>query len=167
MPRKTAGLRFPADRESNGTMAVNTSEKEYHLSGKMGKIIIDDDIRKAVSESGIAEGFVLIFVAGCVAALAVTEAEPGIMNHDLDHLFSTSLGMPYGEHFPDGTAYRHHETWHDDNGASHLRALLLNHSLSIPVIDGEVMLGTWQNVVLIEFDTGPRTRKLYFQVMGE
>ncbi len=133
----------------------------------MSKDVIDDHIREAVAESGIGEGYVMVFVAGCVAALAVTEAEPNILEHDLDHLFSHALGIPYGNNFADGTPYRHHETWHDDNGSSHLRALLLLHSLSIPVVDGEVMLGPWQNVVLIECDTGPRTRTLFYQVQGE
>ncbi len=133
----------------------------------MSKDVIDDHIREAVTESGIREGYVMVFVAGCVAALAVTEAEPNILQHDLDHLFSHAMGIPYGNNFADGSPYRHHETWHDDNGSSHLRALLLQHSLSIPVVEGEVMLGPWQNVVLIECDTGPRTRTLFYQVQGE
>jgi len=148
-------------------MAVYTKKRDYRLRGRMGKEILDDHIREAVTESGIQEGFVMVFVAGCVAALAVTEAEPGIMNHDMEHLFSSALGLPYGESFADGSPYRHHETWHDDNGSSHLRALLLNHSFSIPVINGEVMLGPWQNVVLVECDTGDRHRTLYYQVQGE
>jgi thiamine phosphate synthase YjbQ (UPF0047 family) len=106
-------------------MAVYTMKKDYQLAGRMSKEVLDDSIRQAVSESGIREGYVMVFVAGCVAALAVTEAEPGILNHDLDHMFSSALGLPYGESFADGTPYRHHETWHDDNGASHLRSLLL------------------------------------------
>jgi len=133
----------------------------------MSKTILDDHIRQTVDESRIGEGYIMVFVAGCVAALAVTEAEPGIMKYDLDHLFSHGLGIPYGEYFADGTPYIHHETWHDDNGSSHLRALLLNHSLIIPVLNGEVMLGPWQNVLLIECDTGPRLRTLYYQVQGE
>ncbi len=148
-------------------VAVFTKKAEYHLQGKMGKKVIDEEIRQAVDESGIKEGHVMIFVAGCVAALAVTEAEPGIMNHDMEHLFSSGLGIPYGKGFQDGTPYFHHETWHDDNGASHLRALLLHHSLSIPVLEGEVLLGPWQNVVLVEFDTVPRSRTLWYQVQGE
>ncbi|MGM0432463.1 MAG: secondary thiamine-phosphate synthase enzyme YjbQ [Spirochaetota bacterium] len=148
-------------------MAVYTKKRDYRLKGKMGKIVLDDHIREVVSDSGIREGYVMVFVAGCVGALAVTEAEPNIMEHDIDHLFSSSLGLPYGEHFADGTSYHHHQTWHDDNGSSHLRALLLNHSLSIPVLDGEVLLGPWQNVVLIEFDTKDRQRSLYYQVQGE
>ena len=148
-------------------MAVYTIKREYSLKGRMSKDVIDTHIRQIVSESGITEGFVMIFVSGCVAALAVTEAEPNILEHDLDHLFSHALGIPYGGAFSDGTPYRHHETWHDDNGSSHLRALLLQHSLSIPVVGGEVMLGPWQNVVLIECDTGPRKRSLFYQVQGE
>jgi len=148
-------------------MPVFTKKREYDLQGMMGKEVLDDDIREAVEESGIREGYVMVFVAGCVAALAVTEAEPGIMGHDLEHLFSKALGLPYGPAFADGAPYRHHETWHDDNGAGHLRALLLQHSLSIPVLDGAVLLGPWQNVVLVECDTGPRHRTIWYQVQGE
>ncbi len=133
----------------------------------MDKKVLDDDIRTVVGASGIRDGYVMVFVAGSVAALAVTEAEPGIMEHDLDYLFDEVLGLPYGPGFAGGTPYRHHETWHDDNGASHLRALLLHHSFSIPVVDGNVILGPWQNVVLIECDTGPRDRRIWFQVQGE
>lgn len=148
-------------------MPVFTEKREYCLKGKMDKIVIDEDINKTVSASGISEGYVMVFVAGCVATLAVTEAEPGIMKHDMDHLFSSALGMPYGRGFADGTPYRHHETWHDDNGSSHLRAMLMHHSISIPIIDGRALLGPWQNIVLVECDTGPRERVLWFQVQGE
>lgn len=148
-------------------MAVFTEQREYQLNGRMSKNLLDDDIQETVKRSCIQEGYVMVFVAGCVAALAITEAEPGIMNHDLDHLFDTALGLPYGDHFADGSRYKHHDTWHDDNGASHLRALLLQHSFSIPVVNGKAMLGPWQNVLLIECDTGPRTRTLWFQVQGE
>ncbi len=148
-------------------MAVYTVERDYHLDGRMSKTIIDDHIRTVVSESGIREGYVMVFVAGCVAGLAITEAEPGIMEHDMDHMFAKAIGVPYGDNFADGTPYRHHEIWNDDNGASHLRALMLHHSFSIPVVDGRVMLGPWQNVLLIECDTGPRTRTIWYQVQGE
>ncbi len=148
-------------------MAVFTKDKDYGLKGRMSTIKIDADIRSAVAESGIAEGYVMVFVAGCVAALIVTEDEPGILNHDLQYMFDSAMNMPYGEGFADGTPYRHHETWHDDNGSSHLRSLLLQHSLTIPVLNGEVLLGPWQNVFLVECDTGPRTRKLWYQVQGE
>jgi len=148
-------------------MAVFTKKVEYSLEGRMSKLLIDDTIKQVVSESGIREGYVMVFVAGCVAALAVTEYEPGIVKHDLDYLFEKGMGIPYGQGFVDGTPYKHHETWHDDNGASHLRSLLLHHSLSIPVLNHEVMLGPWQNVLLIECDTGPRNRTLWCQVQGE
>lgn len=148
-------------------MSVYTRRRNYDLPGRMSTIVIDDHIRETVSASNIKEGYVMVFVAGCVAALAITEAEPGIMNYDLDHLFEEAIGASYGSTFRDGTPYRHHETWHDDNGASHMRALLLHHSFSIPVLDGSVLLGPWQNVVLVECDTGPRTRAVWFQVQGE
>lgn len=148
-------------------MAIRTEQRVYHLDGRMSKTVLDDDIRSFVAGSDIREGSVTVFVAGCVAGLAITEAEPGIMTHDMDHLFDTALGVPYGPSFGDGAPYRHHETWHDDNGASHMRALMLHHSFSIPVLDGTVLLGPWQNVLLVECDTGPRQRTVWFQMHGE
>jgi len=148
-------------------MSVYTRQHSYDLPGRMSKMVLDDHIRETVTASTIQEGYVMVFVAGCVAALAITEAEPGIMNHDLDHLFEEAIGASYGSAFRDGAPYRHHETWHDDNGASHMRALLLHHSFSIPVLNGDVLLGPWQNVVLVECDTGPRTRTVWYQVQGE
>ena len=148
-------------------MAVFTQGKSYDLKGRMDAVLLDSQIGETVRKSGIREGYVMVFVAGCVAALAVTENEPGILRHDLNYLFEKSLGIPYGPGFSDGTPYAHHETWHDDNGSSHLRSLLLQHSLSIPLLNGEVLLGPWQNVFLVECDTGPRQRQLWFQVQGE
>lgn len=148
-------------------MTVYTKKREYSLEGRMDYVLLDEHMRSFVRESAIQEGYVMVFVAGCVAALAVTENEPGILTHDLHYMFEKAMNIPYGPGFADGTPYRHHETWHDDNGSSHLRSLLLQHSLSIPVLDGEVLLGPWQNVFLFECDTGPRTRTLWFQAQGE
>ena len=148
-------------------MAVFTKNKTIKTKGRMDKVLLDDYIVEVVKKSKIGEGFVMVFAEGCLGVLVITENEPGILNHDIDYLFDKALGLPYGESFADGMPYRHHETWHDDNGAGHLRALMLHHSISIPVIDRKIILGTWQNIFLMECDTRPRTRNVWFQVQGE
>ncbi len=103
-------------------------------------------------------GYVVIFV-GSTAGITTTEFEPGLVNNDLEALFERLA--------PEDGRYLHEETWHDDNGHSHVRASLLGASLTIPVIDGRMPLGTWQQIVLLDFDTRGRTRNVIVQVIGE
>jgi secondary thiamine-phosphate synthase enzyme len=112
----------------------------------------------AVRESGVRAGLATAFVAGSTAALSTMEFEPGAVA-DLAGLFEQLA--------PRSGSYRHHLTWGDDNGSSHARATVVGPSLTVPVQAGELTLGTWQQVVLLEFDTRPRTREIVIQVMGE
>ena len=148
-------------------MSILTKTKIYKTEKKMHMYVIDKDINDVIKESKIQEGFILVFVSNVSAAVTITEAEPGIMTHDLDYLFSYGMNSPYGPGFKDGTPYKHHETWGCDNGASHLRSLMIGPSVTIPILDGKPMLEVWQNVVLVECDTHNRTRKVVFQVHGE
>ncbi|UCF98464.1 MAG: YjbQ family protein [Spirochaetaceae bacterium] len=148
-------------------MSVYTESRTYPTQKKMHMYILDEDLNSIVAKSGIREGHVLVFVANVTAALTITEGEPGIMTHDLEHLFSYGMGAPYGNGFADGEAYHHHETWGCDNGASHLRSLVLGPSVIIPLVDGKPLLETWQNVVLVECDTRDRARKVIYQIQGE
>ncbi len=107
----------------------------------------------------IKDGIVTVFAVGSTAGITTTEAEPGLLNHDLKAAF---------EHLaPEGNRYAHEETWHDDNGHSHVRASLLGSGLTIPLVQGALTLGTWQQVVLIDFDTRPRNRRIVVQIIGE
>ena len=116
------------------------------------------DITEVVAQRarGIRNGLVTAFVVGSTAAITTIEFEPGAIA-DLNAVFE-QLAPRHGD-------YRHHERWGDDNGSSHVRAAMLGPSLTIPVIDGELTLGTWQQIMLLEFDTRPREREIVIQVI--
>jgi secondary thiamine-phosphate synthase enzyme len=103
-------------------------------------------------------GCVLLFVPGATGALSTIEYEPGLIK-DLPEFMEKII--------PEKQYYHHNETWHDGNGHSHLRATLVGPSLTIPIQDQELILGTWQQVVFLEFDNKPHQRKIAVQFMGE
>jgi secondary thiamine-phosphate synthase enzyme len=115
-------------------------------------------VTRAVSGSGLRAGIVTVFVVGSTAAVTTIEFEPGAVS-DFNRLFDTLA--------PRDDSYRHHLRWGDDNGSSHVRAALLGPSLTIPFSDGSPILGTWQQVMLIEFDTRSRERDVVMQMVGE
>jgi secondary thiamine-phosphate synthase enzyme len=112
----------------------------------------------AIAKSGFADGLVTVFVAGSTAGVTTIEFEPGAIA-DLNHVFEL-LAPRTGD-------YRHHLRWGDDNGSSHVRAALLGPSLSIPFTSGKLALGTWQQIMLLEFDTRPRRREIVILMVGE
>ena len=116
------------------------------------------DITGAVAEAArnVRDGLVTAFVVGSTAAITTIEFEPGAVA-DLNAVFEQLA--------PRRGSYRHHERWGDDNGSSHVRAALLGPSLTVPVVDGELTLGTWQQIMLLEFDTRPRQREIVIQVL--
>jgi secondary thiamine-phosphate synthase enzyme len=103
------------------------------------------------------EGQALVFVSGSTAALTTIEYEPGLLK-DLPAAFERIA--------PKGLRYFHEDTWHDGNGHSHVRASLLGPSLTVPFRDAELLLGTWQQIVLVDFDNRPRRRELVVQLTG-
>lgn len=126
---------------------------------KEGEIIdITKEVEQLVCKSHIHEGLACIFVPGSTGAVTTIEYEPGLLK-DLPRAFERLA--------PKNIPYDHHETWHDDNGRSHVRASILGPSLTAPVLDGHLIHGTWQQLVFIELDTKPRTRKLVVQIIGE
>jgi secondary thiamine-phosphate synthase enzyme len=120
---------------------------------------LTDDVAGIVAESGVHTGQATLMVVGSTAALTTLEFEPGLVNHDVVAALERIA--------PEGGRYRHEETWHDDNGHSHVRAALIGPSLALPVTDGAIPLGTWQQVVLIDLDTRPRDRTVVVTVTGE
>jgi len=110
-----------------------------------------------VERAGLDEGRVLVFVTGSTAALTTIEHEPGLLQ-DLPEMFDRLI--------PADRRYHHDDTWHDGNGHSHLRASLLGPSLTLPVAGGRLLLGTWQQVVLVDFDNRPRQREVVIQLCG-
>jgi secondary thiamine-phosphate synthase enzyme len=136
--------------------------KNYALSfpttGKTDLIDITREVSLRIRESGISEGSVLIFVPGSTAALTTIEYESGAIE-DLREAIARLA--------PDNLNYRHDARWGDGNGYSHVRAALLGASLTIPVIAGKLVLGTWQQVILCDFDNRPRKRQVVVQVTGK
>jgi secondary thiamine-phosphate synthase enzyme len=137
-------------------MAVSTGYIEVSTKGNRDCIDLTPDMKEIIRASGVSSGIAVLFAPGSTAGITTLEYEPGL-NKDID-LFLERI-IPYG-----GT-YRHHETWHDDNGSSHLQAALIGPSLTVPFNDGEPVLGTWQQVVLIDCDTRPRKRKIVVQIV--
>ena len=134
-----------------------------------GKLLIDDGggyevfditekVKAQVKKSGLVNGTVTIFVPGTTGAVTTVEYEPGLVR-DLEDFFDTYI--------PSGKDYHHERRWHDGNGHSHVRASLVGASISVPFVDGKLTLGTWQQIIFLEFDNKPRHRELIIQVVGE
>ena len=119
---------------------------------------VTSTVSEALKSSGLQEGHATVFVAGSTAGVTTVEFEPGLVK-DLNVFFQKII--------PEGPDYHHHDTWGDDNGSSHVRAALLKPSLTIPFVKGKLLLGTWQQVVVIDFDTRPRNRDVIVQLVGD
>jgi len=137
---------------------VRTETIKVETKGNCDVVNITEQVSEVVSQSDMREGAVIVFNVGSTAGITTTEYEPGLVNYDLRAAFEKIA--------PEKGRYEHEETWHDDNGHSHVRASLLGPSLSVPVIDGRLTLGTWQQIILVDFDTRPRTRTVICQMVG-
>lgn len=113
---------------------------------------------RAIEESNISSGIVTVFCAGSTGGLTTLEFESGVV---------ADLKQVLDEIIPPDRDYKHHQRWGDDNGSSHVRAALIGPSLTVPFVDGRLTLGTWQQIVFVEFDTRARARKLVVQIIGE
>ena len=120
---------------------------------------ITGEVARVVAASKVRNGVVVVFVVGSTAGITTTEAEPGLLTHDLKAFFERIA--------PEGEYYKHEATWHDDNGHAHVRASALGPSITVPVVEGRMTLGTWQQIVLLDFDTRGRQREVVVQVVGE
>ncbi len=119
---------------------------------------ITNEVQNVVLKSGITNGLVNVFAVGSTASITTIEYEPALVGDVKEQL----------EKFAPRTMHsRHSETWGDDNGFSHIRATFMGPGLTVPVSDGAVVLGTWQQIVVIDHDNRPRSRKIFIQVMGE
>lgn len=119
---------------------------------------LSDEIRAIVERSKIATGVVHVFVVGSTAGICAIEFEPGLQK-DLPAILNRLI--------PRSRTYGHEQAWHDGNGHSHLQATVIGPDLSLPVRNGAPVQGTWQQVVLVEFDVRPRDREVSVTVMGE
>jgi secondary thiamine-phosphate synthase enzyme len=139
-------------------MEIRNYVLAFPTTGKTDLIDITREVSLRIGESGISEGSVLIFVPGSTAALTTIEYESGVIE-DLKEAIARLA--------PENLHYRHDTRWGDGNGYSHVRAALLGPSLTIPVIEGKLVLGTWQQVILCDFDNRPRKRQVVVQVTGK
>lgn len=119
---------------------------------------ITEKVIAVVKSSQIRTGTAHIFVVGSTAAIGTIEFEPGLQ-HDLPELLN--------KYIPPSRSYKHEQAWHDGNGHSHLQATLLGAEISVPVANGEPVLGTWQQIILLECDVRNRNREIVVTVMGE
>ena len=137
---------------------IATQKFEVSTNGQGDARDITENVAAAVAASQMRAGIASVFVVGSTAGITTIEFEPGAIA-DLNGLFERLA--------PRGGEYRHHLRWGDDNGSSHVRAALLGPSLTVPLVDGALMLGTWQQIMLLEFDTRPRRREIVVQIIGE
>ena len=131
---------------------------ECRTHGNDQIVDVTDQVQAAVAESGVSTGQAALLVHGSTAAVTTLEYEPGLVNHDI----ATAMERIA----PRDARYEHEETWHDDNGHSHVRASMVGPSMALPIVEGRVPLGTWQQVVLIDSDTRPRARVVHLSVVG-
>jgi len=139
-------------------MTVITKTIRVKTKGEDDIIDITKQTSKIIESSEIKNGTVTIFVSGSTAALTTIEYEPGLLS-DFPKMLERVV--------PKNIAYGHDQRWHDGNGHSHVRASLLGPSLTIPFSNRNLMLGTWQQIVLLELDTQSRERNLVLQILGE
>lgn len=136
---------------SNGSISIKTSAKDEILD-------VTSKVAEIVYKSKVRDGIACVFVVGSTAAVTTVEHEPGLVSDMRDALERL---------YPRDVDYEHHKRWGDGNGHSHIRASFMGPSLTVPVVDGQLQLGTWQQIVFMEFDNKPRTRDLTVQVLGE
>jgi secondary thiamine-phosphate synthase enzyme len=139
-------------------MKVITKMVQLRSSTENDIINVTEQISGALKENELQNGIITVFIAGSTAAVTTIEYEPGL-RHDFPKMLSRIA--------PKDIQYHHDDTWHDRNGHSHVRASLIGPSLTVPFSNGDLILGTWQQIVVIEMDTIPRKRILTLQILGE
>ena len=137
-------------------MTVYTEHFLINTKGYTDIIDIPQKVKSAVYNHNIRNGNVVVAIAGSTASITTIEYEPGLIK-DLPDILD--------EIAPMDKMYHHDDTWHDGNGYAHIRAAILGSSISVPLIDGALLLGTWQQIVLIDFDNKPRSRNVYVQII--
>lgn len=139
-------------------MSVKTFEFSISTKGFNDIIDITSEVQKTLSNSNFNEGNALVFVPGSTAGITTIEYEPGLLKDYPEFLEKL---------IPSNKPYYHDNTWHDGNGFSHVRAALQGASFTVPFTSGRLMLGTWQQIILIDFDNRRRNRRIIVQFIGE
>ena len=139
-------------------MKTQFFEIELQTTHETDILDITPHAEERVLQSGIKDGSMTVFISGATAAVTTIEYESGVVN---------DLRRAIDRIAPRNTAYEHDRKWGDGNGYAHVRASLLGPSLVVPIHDGKLLLGTWQQIVVLDFDNRPRRRKVVIQTMGE
>jgi secondary thiamine-phosphate synthase enzyme len=139
-------------------MPVKTKTLTFQTKGNDDMVDITPNVQDALSSSGLSEGIVTVFVPGSTASVTTIEYEPGLLR---DFPGAMEKLAPKGAH------YDHDARWGDGNGHSHVRASTIGPGLVVPFENGRLMLGTWQQIVFIDFDNRPRARNVIVQAIGE
>lgn len=139
-------------------MIITTHTEQLRTQGRDDCLDVTEQVQAAVTRAKIRQGIATVFVTGSTAGVTTIEHEPGLVQ---------DLKEAVRRLFPEHLRYVHHEAAGDDNGFSHLRAAFIGPSLTVPITQGKLQLGTWQQIVLLDFDTQPRTRSYLIQLIGE
>ena len=139
-------------------MNIVTKDITFQTKGNCDVIDITSQVAQDVAESGISNGTITLFVSGSTAGITTIEYEPRLLN-DFKNMWDRVI--------PQNIPYEHNKTWGDGNGHSHVRASVLGASLTIPFVNKKLTVGTWQQIVFVDFDNRPRSRKIILQIMGE
>jgi len=130
------------------------------LRTKSGTDIIDitGEVSEEIKKSKIKSGIVSVFVTGSTASISTIEYEPNLLK---------DMKKALDKIAPEKGEYEHHKTWNDDNGSAHVRATLMKPGITVPFKDKKLFLGTWQQIVLLDFDTRDREREIVLQIIGD
>jgi len=139
-------------------MPVETKEITLQSRGNCDIIDITSQVAGNLEKSGISNGTVTLFIVGSTAGISTIEYEPNLLS-DFKAMWDRVI--------PQNIPYAHDKTWGDGNGHSHVRASTLGASLTVPFVNKRLTLGTWQQIIFVDFDNRPRSRKLVIQILGE
>lgn len=137
---------------------VVTREIRVETKGNTDVVPLTEQVAEVLKESGVSSGILCLFLPGTTATLTTTEFEPGLVK-DIKDFWEKTV--------PVASFYEHNARWQDGNGYAHVRAQVSGPSLVVPFVGGKLLLGTWQDIVLVDFDNRPRSRTVIVQIVGE
>ena len=137
---------------------LETHSIEINTKGNCQLTDITEKVQSVITSNGFIEGNVSLFAIGSTTGITTIEYEPGLIK-DYPAFFEKII--------PSNVSYHHDQTWHDGNGHSHLRSALQKTSFSVPFKDGNLLLGTWQQIIFVDFDNRARSRKIIVQIIGK
>jgi len=139
-------------------MTITAKEITFQTKGNYDVLDITLQVSREVEKSGVSDGIVTLFICGSTAGITTIEYEPGLVK---------DFGGMWDRVVPRCMPYEHDKAWGDGNGHSHVRASMLGASLTIPVVNKKLTLGTWQQIIFVDFDNRPRSRKILLQFLGD